>query len=206
MNTTTKWWINFCKLKNKKFFNFSLNQVVEFLEYLSEGLKLSYNAVRDGKQFVMAINKLKKPGLSQGHKEVVHKFMKGVFNLRPPIKPGSKLKSWDIVIALDYLTSGPTNQVMDLSDLAGKLCLLVLLSRMCRIGELAQLDLEHMEINEGSVCFTLPVPTKTFTTGSYNEYSQGLQKLTFKRFPNPAICPVEAQYTYLKCTLPLGQG
>ena len=154
----------------------------------------------------MAINKLRKPGLTNADKEVINKFMQGVFNTKPPVKTRSKLKSWDVDIALDYLTVGPDNKVMDLSDLAGKLCLLVLLSRMCRIGELAQLDLEHMVISEGSVCFTLPVPTKTFTTGSCNAYSQGLQKLTLKRFPNPAICPVEALYTYLKRTLPFRAG
>ena len=132
--------------------------------------------------------------------------MKGVFNTKPPVKPRSKMKSWDIDIAFDYMTLCSDNKVMDLSDLAGKLCLLVLMSRMCRIGELGQLDLEHMDISEGSVCFPLPVPTKTFTTGSRNAYSQGLQKLTLKRFPNPAICPVEALYTYLKCTLPFRVG
>ena len=128
--------------------------------------------------------------------------MKGVFNKKPPIKQRSKLRSWDVDIVLDHLVSGADNKVMDLSELAGKLCLLILLNRMCRIGELAILDLEKMEISEGSVCFTLPVPTKTFTTGSCNEYIRGLQHLTLKRFPNPAICPVEALYTYLKRTLP----
>ena len=139
-------------------------------------------------------------GMSLDKKEVIAKFMKGVFNKKPPIK--QRLKLWDIDIVLDHLVSGADNKVMDLSELAGKLCLLILLSRMCRIGELAMLDLEKMEISEGSVCFTLPVPTKIFTTGSCNEYSQGLQCLTLKRFPNPAICLVKALYTYLKRTLP----
>ena len=202
MNTATKHWIQFCKSRHKKPFTFEVNQVLEFLKYLSTDLELSYNAVQDGKQFVMAINKLKKVGMSSDEKEVITKFMKGVFNKKPPIKQRLKLRSWNVDIVLDHLVSGADNKVMDLSELAGKLCLLIPLNRMCRIGELAILDLEKMEISEGSVCFTLPVPTKTFTTGSCNEYIQGLQRLTLKRFPNPAICPVEALYTYLKRTVP----
>ena len=97
---------------------------------------------------------------------------------------------------------GADNKVMDLSELAGKLCVFILLSHMCRIGELVMLDLEKMEISEGSVCFTLPVPTKNFITGSCNEYRRGLQHLTLKRFPIPAICLVKALYIYLKRTLP----
>ena len=176
--------------------------MLEFLEYLSSKLKLSYNAIRDGKQFIMAINKLKKVAMSQDEKEVIAKFMKAIFNKKPPIKQWPKLKSWDVDIVLDHIISQADNKAMELAELAGKLCLLVLLSRMCRIGELAMLDLENMEISEGSISFTLPVPTKMFTTGSCNEYSQGLQRLTIKKFPNPSICPVEALYTYLKRTLP----
>ena len=81
--------------------------------------------------------------------------MKGVFNKRPPqktpIKQCPNLKSWDVDIVLDHLVSGADNKVMELSELAGKLCLLVLLSRMCRIGELVMLHLEQMEICQGGL-------------------------------------------------------
>ena len=82
MNTATKRWVQFCKIGSKKPFDFEINQVLEFLEYLSSELKLSYNAVRDGKQFVMAINKLKKVPMSPADKEVIAKFMTAVFNKR----------------------------------------------------------------------------------------------------------------------------
>ena len=71
MNTATKCWIQFCKSRHKKPFTFEVNEVLEFLEYLSTDLELRYNAVQDGKQFVMAINKLKKVGMSSDEKEVI---------------------------------------------------------------------------------------------------------------------------------------
>ena len=146
MNTATKRWVQFCKIGRRKPFDFDLNQVLEFLEHLSSELQLSYNAVRDGKQFVMAINKLKKVAMSPADKEVIAKFMKAVFNKKPPIKHRPKIKSWDVDIVLDHIVSQENNAAMELSELAGKLCLLVLLSRMCRIGELALLDLETWKL------------------------------------------------------------
>ena len=108
------------------------------------------------------------------------------------------MHSWDVDIALDFFSTGCWNEQLSISELAGKVCLLILLSRMCRIGELTLLDLEHMDILDGTITFTLQMPTKTFTSGSCNAYSQGLQKLTIKKFPDPKICPVEALYMYLK--------
>ena len=170
MNTATKQWLAFCKLHDRPLLNFRLDQVLDFLEYLSTGLELSYCAVYDGKQFVMAIVKLLGSTLSATDKEVVNKFMKGIFNKKPPIKR-LKMRSWDVDIALDFFSNGSKNKNLLISELAGKVCLLILLSRMCRIGELALLDLEHMEILDGAMTFTLQMPTKTFTMGSCNAYS-----------------------------------
>ena len=202
MNTATKHWLSFCKLHDRPLLDFCLDHILDFLYYLSTGLNLTYCDVQDGKQFVMAIVKLLGNSLSAADKEVMSKFMKGIFNKKPPIKEHSKMHSWDVDIALDFFSTGCKNEHLLISELAGKVCLLILPSRMCRIGELALLDLEHMDIMDSAVTFTLQMPTKTFTPGSCNAYSQGLQKLTIKKFPYPKICPVEALYMYLKRTLP----
>ena len=79
--------------------------------------------------------------------------------------------------------------------------MLILLSLMCRISELTGLDLDKMTINEGSISFTLPVPTKTFSTKACSYTNQGLQHLTLKKFADSRICPVSALYAYLKRNL-----
>ena len=122
----------------------------------------------------------------------------GDFYRNPPIKKA--MNTWDIDVALDYFKAAGSNEEIPLNDLAGKISLLILLSRMCRIGEVAQLDLQHMEQVEGRLVFTLPKPTKTFTAEKCGSYNKNLQTLAVDSFPEPELCPYGAIMAYLRRT------
>ena len=80
--------------------------------------------------------------MSQAQMGCIYRYVQGVFNKNPPIK--KEMQTWDIDIALNYFKVSGPNDSLPLHDLAGKISLLILLSRMCRIGEVAQLDLQYM--------------------------------------------------------------
>ena len=144
--------------------------------------------------------KLSLTQLSQSQMGCIYRYVQGVFNRNPPIK--KSMKTWDIDIALDYFKASGSNNELPLNDLAGKisLSLLILLSRMCRIGEVAQLDLKHMEQTQGRLTFTLPKPTKTFTVDKCGSYEKNLQTLFVDSFPEPELCPYSAIMAYLSRT------
>ena len=70
-------------------------------------------------------------------------YIRGVLNNGPA--PAKKaIGSWNVDIMLDYLLTVGSNFQMGINYLAGKIVVLILLTRMCRIGKVVQLDTEFM--------------------------------------------------------------
>jgi len=62
-------------------------------------------------------------GVRVGQHETVSRFMKGLFNCRPPLPRCTS--TWDVDIVLKYLSSLPENEALQLPALIHKLAMLL---------------------------------------------------------------------------------
>ena len=198
LTTATRRWVNFCKKYKKPVVNFTGTQCLECLQFCFEQLKLSYYAIRQMKEFVFCMSKLLNNSLSTSDRECIVRFVKGVFNERPPIKFSKTAPiSWNVDTVLKYFKNHKGNHDMGLNELGGKAALLVLLSTMCRIGDVSQMNINRMKHNGDYIEFELSTPTKTFTDNSSYGGSKWLQVLTVESFG----IKIFAQFQPLKTTL-----
>ena len=103
-------------------------------------------------------------------------------------------------MVLDYLTGAGDNDAIPLNNLAGKACMLIMLSTMCRMGDVFQLDMREMAWTEEYISFCLSYPTKTFTDNSCDFGAMGLQTLVLRKFHDPKLCPMQAVLDYVHHT------
>ena len=102
---------------------------------------------------------------------------------------------------MDYFVKlGPNRKIDKVNILAGKLVLQILLSQMCRSGEVAQLQLSTMRLLQGAVQFQLMKPTKTYSVQNMGAVKK-LQLMTIKEFEvNPLLCPLTTLLAYIDRT------
>ena len=199
LNTATRRWVAYCRENEKKLVNFTGRQCLDFLYHCVEKLNLSFYAMRATKEFLVTISKLLTKPLSSSDLECMSKFIRGVFNARPPV-PYTKSSpvTWNVDIPLTYIKNGPSNEEMGMSQLGGKIAMLILLANMCRISDVAQLDLAQMTRGEGHLSFWLETPTKTFTKANMNFGGTALQTLVIEEFEDEKLCPVRAIECYIE--------
>ena len=113
---------------------------VDFLtELFDEGL--SYSALNSARCSLSTF--LVKPcGTTIGNCMVVKRFMKGVFELRPPVPRYNFI--WDVSIVLDYLSNFYPNEELPLSILSHKCVMLLALSSMQRVQTLHAIEVNNI--------------------------------------------------------------
>ena len=154
---------------------------------------MTFYAIRASKEFLFAVSRL-------SIKECITKYIRGVFNKRPPIPHRNRMVTWNVDMVLDYFTNEGDNESLPLNDLAGKIPMLVMLSTMCMLSNVSQLDIKNMTESDDFVEFRLDTPTKTFTEYNMAFGGSGLQTLTLHRFEDPRLCPVKAILIYIPRT------
>ena len=122
-----------------------------------------------------------------GSHPLVSRFMKGVFQSRPPCP--RYLATWDVSVVLSHLRSLSPKEDLSFKDVTFKLTMLMALVCATRADTLHKLDLQFRVFKRDGVSFTIPQLTKTS-----NPKKPSL-KLFFPAFPQDRrLCPV----TYLK--------
>ena len=197
LNAATCRWLAFCKKYKKSVVTFDLEQCLEFLDFLHLDLKLTYYPMRAAKEFLSAVSKFLKDPLSQSDCECIAKYIKSIFNQNPPIPKRPHLVTWNVDIALDFLQQWDDNQNLQLNNLGGKILLLILLATMCRISDVAQLDMATSTTTDTGLEFHLQNPTKCFTENNMVFGGTNLQTLVLRKFEDPKLCPVHAINTYI---------
>ena len=109
------------------------------------------------------------------------------------------MQSWNVDIVLDHLVASGPNLQLGLNYLAAKTVTLILMARMCRIGEVSQLNTDYMHEGKDYLEFWLPQPCKTVTVTNHARRLD-LQKLRITQFSDRRLCPVAAMKTYLHRT------
>ena len=118
-----------------------------------------------------------------GQHPLVTRFLRGVFNSRPPAPQNTC--TWDVDIVLSFLENAPSNDQLSFSFLSHKVAMLFALANADRCSDLAALDLRHRSFQVDGVKFVIPGLTKTRRSGPPIE-------VFYPSFTaNSKLCPVQ---------------
>ena len=200
LDTSTCQWFDYCRSAKKSVTGFNLNQCLEFLHHGVTVWNLTYYSLRACKEFLFNVSQFITSPLTASDKECIKQFLRGVFNTNPPVRQRPRLVTWNVDMVLDYLSGAGDNDAIPLNNLAGKACMLIMLSTMCRMGDAFQLDTREMAQIEEYISFRLSHPTKTFTDNNCDFGVMGLQTLVLRKFHDPKLCPMQAVLDYIHRT------
>ena len=181
-----KQWDSRCIERNTDPFSAPLKDVLEFL----------YEQFKMGKQY-RTINSLRS-AITMTHEEVdgarigqhplISRFLKGIYNSRPPAPRYSA--TWDVDVILTYLLNLPGNEDLSFQLLTDKVAMLMALSNADRCSDLAALDLNFRSFLPDGVQFIIPGLTKSRRGGPPI-------KAFYPTFiEDPKLCPVKALRCY----------
>ena len=132
-------------------------------------------------------------GQSLKDNQMVARFMKGVFNLKPPRPRYSDI--WDVGKVLDYIRSIPVDADISLQDLTLKLCMLILLLSAQRVQTLHLLRIDNLDLQEDSARFTVTDLLKQSRPGNCGV------TICLKEYPfDKRLCVVQTLRLYLTKT------
>ena len=129
---------------------------------------------------------------SIGNSPIVKRFLKGVFELRPPIPRYHFI--WDVQIVLDYLKYLPPNLELSLRLLTYKLVMLLALTTQQRAQTLHVISIIDIKFSDNMVVIPIRKLIKQSSQRCYN------QALYLKPYVDSSICVTKTLNQYLNVT------
>ena len=117
------------------------NLGLKFLEHIAQ-IQPGYYPIRDAKTFLIHFNKLLPHPLSSQEMGFIDRYLRGCFNTRAHEKI-CLVHNWDVNILLDHLDQQTENKNISFNKLGGKAAMLIILAKMCHIGELTLIDINR---------------------------------------------------------------
>lgn len=148
-------WLKYCCERELDSLHPSVADVIQFLTTLFEK-DLSYSSLNTARSALSTI--ITVDGMSIGSHPLVVRFLKGVFNLRPPVPRYKEV--WDVSIVLRFLKTLSPVASLSLKNLTLKLVMLLSLVTAQRGQTLHLLDINLMSIYDSSIVFTFNKPLK----------------------------------------------
>ena len=203
-----QWWFRYNRFTKGDNWSITPEKVIPFLVYLFE---------KEGKTVRSLMNSLKVMRIlcdASGHPFTseqnvrIKALFKGMLARKPdtPIARAHK-KVWDVSCLLDFFVSWKQNSDLNLRQLGGKLCALILLATMRRSVDLTQLNthLLRWSSDHTSCSFHLPQPTKSYRPNTKFTRAVELQNLQLTSYPikkpgDKQLCPIKCLKHYLKRT------
>ena len=183
-----KVWTSWCVQRQKCPFSAPVNDILTFLAEQFNSRDLAYRTIA---VYKACISQLHDPieGRQLGNLPLVPRFMKGIFELRPP-QP--KLCSiWPVSKVLLHFAGREPLEGLSLKDLTLKLTILLALTSAARAHELAALNLTSALIKQDVCEFTIPIHVK-----NARPYHPP-RKIVLTRYnKNSAICVVRCLNQY----------
>lgn len=140
-------------------------------------------------------------GLTIGKFPSVTRFMKGVYELKPPIPKYTCI--WDVDIVLNYIKLLGQNDSLSLFCLSHKLLMLLALTTGQRAQTLHKVDIRNINIAEDIII--IPITELVKQSNPNRPHKFALHLKSYKECPE--ICVVKTLKVYLKKTQPLrGNG
>ena len=127
-------------------------------------------------------------GVRVGQHPLVTRFVRGVFNSRPPAPHYTS--TWDVDVVLIFLNREPPNDRLSFQALSHKVAMLMALANADRCSDLAALDLRYRSFQVDGVKFIITGLTKTRRSGP------PLEAFYPSFNSNPTLCPVRALQEY----------
>ena len=148
-------WLNYCCERELDSLHPSEADFIHFLTALFEK-DLIYSSLDTARSVLSTIVTV--DGVSIGRHPLVVRFLKGVFNLRPPV-PRYK-EGWDVSIVLRFLKTLSPVASLSLKNFSLKLVMLLSLVTAQRGQTLHLLDISLMSTYDSSIVFTFSKPLK----------------------------------------------
>ena len=130
-----------------------------------------------------------------GQHPLVVRLMKGIYLTNPPKAKYSS--TWDVGVVLNYINSFGPNSSLNLSVISKKVAILLALTTLFRVSEIAAIDKNTLQASDARISFALSKVRKAQRQGP-------LQKISISAFTaNPLLCPVRCvrHYVYLTDTV-----
>ena len=148
-------WLNYSCERELDSLHPSVADVIQFLTTLFEK-NLSYSSLNTARSALSTI--ITVDGMSIGNHPLVVRFLKGVFNLRPPVPRYKEV--WDVSIVLRFLKTLSPVSSLSLKNLSLKLVMLLSLVTAQRGQTLHLLDINLMSTYDSRIVFTFNKPLK----------------------------------------------
>ena len=183
-----KKWIHFCSEREVDPYSYNVIRVLEFLTaFFDQGQ--SYSAINTARSALSAVFYKEQ---TLGNSPIIKRFMKGIFELRPPLPRYSFI--WDVNIVLDYLKNFKSQDI-PLSLLTYKLATLLALTTAQRAQTLHLLNIKNINFLKDKVIIPIPALLKQSNCKRY--------KFSLRLLPNSDdgdICVINTLKEYLKRT------
>ena len=178
-------WNAFCSEAKADHFDPGINLVLKFLTfYFDKGH--SYKSIASYLSIVR-----KNVVLTEKDNLLLKRFMKGVYNLRPPVK--KHMATWDVCILLNHLRNMRIVTPMDISK---KLSSLFMILAGTRVNSLFHMVITNFYLTDSECTFTFDSVLK------HSRQGFDASPITFRAFPQePDLCPVITAKIYLKYRL-----
>ena len=135
-------------------------------------------------------------GVPVGQHNIVKRYLKGVFNLKPALPRYQATGTWDLNIVLNYLYDLSPVADLDLKLLTYKLVMLFCIFAGQRSQSIHLFDVFNMQITYNRIEFVVDQPLKTSNAKSHNGVFE------FKGYPpNRRLCLLTVAKEYLARTL-----
>lgn len=168
-----------------------MNDIISFLTSEFERGN-SYSSVNIARSALSSLG-LKLENFSAGTHPLVIRFMKGVFNLRPPKARYSHI--WDVDIVLKYLRKLSPVKLLSLKDLTLKLAMLLALTNASRIHSVHMLTVNGLQKLKSEYVIQFGTLEKHARPGSFSSF------LRLKAYPpDRRLCVYFVIKEYLRRT------
>ena len=145
---------------------------------------LSYSAVNTARSALSTIITIDNGTF--GNHEIVVRFMKGIFNIRPALPKHATI--WDTNIVLKYLEKMSPRTCLNLKQLTLKVVMLSALLTGQRAQTIHLFNLDNITVQGDEVQITITDPIKT------SKPTWHLEPIRFQKYENKRLCV----FTYLK--------
>jgi hypothetical protein len=189
-------WSDWCVREETDPMSPSIAKVLDFLSSLVSDGK-AYRTVNVHRSMLSStLGKL--DGFDLGKHPLVVKLMRGVYNKKPPSPKYSNF--WEVDSVVEFLISLGPNGDLPFKNLSLKLAMLLALSSLCRVSELASIYRYSVVFCNNQAKFSLQKPRKF-------QRNSPLQVITLEKLlPLPLACPVETLKDFLIASDQLRQG
>ena len=139
--------------------------IIDFLTDLYDS-GMSYSAINTARSALSAAVELSDSTLSIGEYPLIRRFVKGTYQIRPPIPRYNS--TWDIGKVLDLLKIWSPSSDLNLKLLTLQLVMLCMLVTGQRCQSILMMDLKHVSKTESSYIFCLEEHIKQSKSGKRN--------------------------------------